>query len=92
LSELRRQIDELDNQLLEVIAKRMRISREIGTYKKEHDMQILQTARYSEILDKRVSEAVKMGIDGECMQKIMEAIHEESIRQQMEVMNETTTN
>jgi chorismate mutase len=92
LSELRRQIDELDNQLLEVIAKRMRISREIGTYKKEHDMQILQTARYSEILDKRVGEAVKMGIDGECMQKIMEAIHEESIRQQMEVMNETPSN
>ena len=37
LNELRRQIDELDNQLLDLLAKRMRISREIGLYKKEHD-------------------------------------------------------
>lgn len=88
LSELRKQIDEMDDELLEVLAKRMRISREIGTYKKEHNMQILQAARYSEILEGRISQAKKFGIDGECMQKILEAIHEESIRQQMEVMNE----
>jgi chorismate mutase len=66
----------------------MRISREIGTYKKEHNMQILQAARYSEILEDRINQAIKFGIDGDCMQKILEAIHEESVRQQMEVMNE----
>ena len=53
LSELRKQIDECDNNLIEELAKRMRIAREIGTYKKEHDMTILQTGRYNEILDKR---------------------------------------
>lgn len=88
LSELRRQIDDMDDRLLEVLAKRMRISREIGTYKKEHNMQILQAARYSEILEDRINQAIKFGIDGDCMQKILEAIHEESVRQQMEVMNE----
>lgn len=86
LSELRKQIDEMDDQLLEVLAKRMRISREIGTYKKEHNIQILQTARYSEILEGRINQATSFGIDGECMKKILEAIHEESVRQQMEVM------
>jgi chorismate mutase len=86
LSELRKQIDEMDDQLLEVLAKRMRISREIGTYKKEHNIQILQTARYSEILEGRINQATTFGIDGECMKKILEAIHEESVRQQMEVM------
>jgi chorismate mutase len=88
LSELRKQIDDMDDELLEVLAKRMRISREIGTYKKEHNIQILQTARYSEILEVRIKQAEKFGIDGDCMQKILEAIHEESIRQQMSVMNE----
>ena len=34
LSELRHQIDNLDNQLLELLAKRMRISREIGNIKR----------------------------------------------------------
>lgn len=88
LSELRKQIDELDDGLLEILAKRMRVSREIGTYKKEHNMQILQTTRYSEILEGRINQAVKFGIDADCMQKILEAIHEESVRQQMAIMNE----
>ena len=78
----------MDDQLLEVLAKRMRISREIGTYKKEHNMQILQTQRYSEILEDRIEQAVKFGIDGDCMKKILESIHEESVRQQMTVMND----
>jgi 3-deoxy-D-arabino-heptulosonate 7-phosphate (DAHP) synthase len=88
LSELRKQIDEIDDQLVEIIAKRMRIAREIGTFKKEHNMQVLQAARYSEILEGRINQAVKFGIDGDCMQKILEAIHEESVRQQIEIINE----
>jgi chorismate mutase len=88
LSELRKQIDEMDDQLVEVLAKRMRISREIGTFKKEHNMQVLQATRYSEILEGRINQAIKFGIDGDCMQKILEAIHEESVRQQIEIINQ----
>ena len=87
LNELRRQIDELDNQLLDLLAKRMRISREIGLYKKEHDMPILQDTRYDEILNKRVEQACNMDMDGEFMKTILAAIHEESIRQQMVIIN-----
>lgn len=87
LTELRCQIDEFDNQLLELLAKRMRVSREIGQYKKEHGMQVLQTARYDEILSKRIAQAQEMGMDGEFMQQVLQAIHEESVRQQMEVLN-----
>ena len=87
LNELRRQIDELDNQLLDLLAKRMRISREIGLYKKEHDMPILQATRYDEILNKRVEQACNMDMDGEFMKTILAAINEESIRQQMVIIN-----
>ncbi len=87
LTELRHQIDEIDNQLLEILAKRMRVSQEIGQYKKEHNMPILQTGRYDEILLKRIATAQSMGMDGDFMKTILEAIHEESIRQQVEVLN-----
>lgn len=87
ISALRKQIDEIDNSLIEILAKRMRISREIGQYKKEHGMTILQTSRYSEILDKRGAQGSLMGIDSECIKKIFEAIHEESVNQQMKVIN-----
>ncbi len=86
LSALRRQIDGLDNDLLELLAKRMRVSQEIGTYKKEHNMPILQAQRYDEILKDRIAQAEKMGMDGEFMKTILMAIHEESVRQQMLIM------
>lgn len=87
LSALRRQIDELDDQLLELMAKRMRVSCEIGTFKKEHNMTIVQTDRYDEILNKRVSQAEGMGMNPEFMRIVLEAIHEESVRQQVDILN-----
>jgi len=87
LHELRSQIDECDNNLIEVLAKRMRVAREIGTYKKEHNMQILQTGRYNEILDKRGAQGALCGMDADFIKKVFEAIHEESVRQQMEIIN-----
>lgn len=87
LHELRSQIDECDNNLIEVLAKRMRVAREIGTYKKEHCMQILQTGRYNEILDKRGAQGALCGMDADFIKKVFEAIHEESVRQQMEIIN-----
>lgn len=87
LHELRNQIDECDNSLIEVLAKRMRVAREIGTYKKEHSMQILQTGRYNEILDKRGAQGALCGMDAAFIKKVFEAIHEESVRQQMEIIN-----
>lgn len=86
LNELRAQIDKLDDQLLDLLVRRMRVSRDIGQYKKEHDMPILQAQRYEELLARRAAQAVEMGMDREFMRTIMQAIHEESVRQQMEVL------
>ena len=87
LSDLRKQIDQLDQSLLELLSKRMRVSREIGTYKKEHDMAIVQTDRYDDILRRRIQEATEMGMNPEFMRVVLEAIHEESVRQQLEIVS-----
>lgn len=86
LNELRAQIDKLDDQLLDLLVRRMRVSRDIGQYKKEHDMPILQAQRYEELLARRAAQAVELGMDREFMRTVMQAIHEESVRQQMEVL------
>lgn len=88
LTELRSQIDKLDDELLDLLTRRMRISREIGQYKKEHNMPALQTQRYNEMLARRAAQAVGMGMDREFMRSVFQAIHEESIRQQMAVLGE----
>lgn len=87
IEQLRKQIDELDNQLMELLSKRMRVCREIGQYKKEHNMTILQSARYSEILDKRGAQGALCGMSSQFVTKVFENIHEESVRQQVEIIN-----
>ena len=87
LNELRNQIDECDNSIIEILAKRMRICREIGTYKKEHGLTILQAERYNEILEKRGAQGETCGMSAEFVRYVFEAIHGESVRQQMEIIN-----
>lgn len=85
--QLRKQIDEIDTQLMEILSKRMRVCREIGHYKKEHNMTVLQTSRYNEILDKRGAQGALCGMAPEFVAKVFENIHEESVRQQIEIIN-----
>ena len=88
IQQLRKQIDELDNQLMELLAKRMDVCREIGRYKKEHNMTVLQTSRYNEILEKRGVQGSLTGMAPEFVAKVFESIHEESVRQQIEIVNQ----
>lgn len=87
LATLRKQIDEIDNDLIDLLARRMGISREIGLYKKEHGLTVVQTKRYSEILDKRAAQGALRGIESDCIKKIFESIHEESVRQQINLIS-----
>ena len=85
---LRQQIDNIDNELVELLAKRMRVCREIGQYKKEHNIQVLQTGRYNEILDKRGVQGSLTSMSSDFIKQVFEHIHEESVRQQLEIVNQ----
>ena len=87
LAELRISIDEIDNQLSELIAKRMAVASEIGAYKKEHNITILQPKRWEEIQKKQLKLGVEQGLSAKFISKYLEAIHQESIRHQTAVMN-----
>ena len=92
LAALRQQIDRIDNDLLEILSKRMRVSREIGQYKKEHSMPVVQPGRYNDIMATRVKAGTDMGIGADAMRTILLAIHEESVRQQLEILNNNRAN
>ena len=87
LGQLRKLIDECDDSIIQELAKRMRVAREIGQFKKEHGVTVFQNTRYNEILERRAAQAMQCDMSGEFMKKIFEAIHEESVRQQMEIIN-----
>ena len=89
LSELRKQIDQCDTSIIEMLSKRMSIAREIGTFKKESGISVLQSVRYDEILEKRALQGKQCGVVRPFIKKVFEAIHEESVRQQVEIISHT---
>jgi chorismate mutase len=89
LDELRHHIDEIDQQIIQLIAKRMDIAREIGKNKKENNIAILQMSRWENVLDKRMKYALSNGLSSKFALQYLQEIHNESIRQQTAIMNET---
>ena len=84
LSMLRQQIDDCDHELLAVLARRMSVSREIGSFKKAHNLRVVQPARYQDVMKARLEEGRQLGLDEDFIQRLMQAIHEESVRQQLD--------
>jgi chorismate mutase len=87
LEELRSEIDKLDEELIDILSRRMRIVEDIGKYKKENNITILQLKRWSQIIRDRVDTGVRMGLSREFLLRLLEALHEESIQRQTDVMN-----
>ena len=87
LTSLRQQIDQLDTDLVELLGKRMQVSQEIGRYKKEHHMPVVQAGRYSDLIRSRIAAAENLGMAPDFMRTVLQAIHEESVRQQIEIVN-----
>jgi chorismate mutase len=88
LSELRNNIDKIDDLIIQKMAERMNIAEQIGTYKRDNNITILQVNRWDEILNKRVNYGKALKLHPDFTEKLLELIHGESIRKQTEVMNQ----
>ena len=85
LALLRQQIDDCDHELLAVLARRMSVSREIGRFKKAQNLRVLQPARYQDMINARLDEANSLNLSHDFIERLIQAIHEESVRQQLEL-------
>ncbi|MCK9204044.1 MAG: bifunctional 3-deoxy-7-phosphoheptulonate synthase/chorismate mutase type II [Bacteroidales bacterium] len=88
LEGLRTEIDKLDEELMEILARRMMVVEEIGKYKKANKITILQLKRWSQLMHERIETGVKMGLSREFILKLLESLHEEGIQRQINVMNQ----
>lgn len=87
LSILREQIDVLDDEIMQKLSARMKISEKIGQYKKENNVTILQVTRWEEIIQTRIALGKAMGLDASFTNDLLKLIHQESIQVQTRIMN-----
>lgn len=85
IDELRRQIDAADDELLDILARRMEISERIGLCKKQQGMQVVQPRRYKDLMERRAARAIDLGLSPDFVRGILAAVHEESVRRQLEL-------
>lgn len=83
LEQLRQRIDECDRELIGVLARRMAVVREIGQYKTEHQLPVVQSKRFNQMLTQRIELAKQQHLSQEFITKVINAIHEEAVRQQL---------
>ena len=87
LEELRAKVDNYDESLIELLGQRMAIAKEIGRYKKENNITILQRNRWEEIINKAEQKAAQFSLSKEFIDIVFNAIHIESINNQNAIMN-----
>jgi len=87
LEKFRDQIDSVDAQLIELLAQRMKIVEEIGDYKHENNIKILQLQRWEKVRERGIELGKTLGISESFMIQLLRMIHKESILKQNEVMN-----
>ncbi|MFY7964303.1 MAG: chorismate mutase [Chitinophagaceae bacterium] len=87
LQKLRNQIDQLDDELIQMLSKRMQVADTIGEYKKANNIAIFQAERWNDILTKAYAKNNDLGLSDEFIKKYFEAVHIESINHQNKVMN-----
>jgi chorismate mutase len=92
LEELRFTIQKLDNELFEQLAKRMNVAQQIGEYKRENNVAILQVQHWKQLLDISLANAQSIQLSETFVKGIYQLIHDESIRRQTEVMSKTHSN
>ena len=84
LRDFRMHIDTIDNRLIELLAERMEVARGIGELKRRHGMAVVQRERFNELLEAAEDRAETMGVSRQFIHQIFSAIHEESVRQQVD--------
>ena len=84
LRDFRLHIDSIDSRLIELLAERMEVARGIGELKRRHGMAIVQRERFNKLLESAENRATSIGLSPTFIHQIFSAIHEESVRQQVD--------
>jgi chorismate mutase len=91
IDQLRAKIDVIDENLLYTLGARMQVSRQIGEYKKNNNIAILQTSRWDKVLASVVEKGAAYGLSENFLIDVFTAIHEASVEIQNEVISGNST-
>lgn len=78
LTQLRIEIDEIDSELIQLLAKRIKVVQEVGEYKKENNLPIIDPQREQKIIDNKIEQAKEFNLRPEFIQKLWQTLFNEA--------------
>jgi chorismate mutase len=87
LQEFRDKIELLDDRIFELLSSRMKVSEEVGEFKRLNNITIFQQEHWAKVISRRMSKSEEYNLTERFIRQAMDAIHQESIRHQTKVMN-----
>lgn len=91
LVRLREKIDSIDYQLLELLAQRMNVVRQMAEYKRKHNISALQLKRWKEIINTRLQRAKDLNMNLNFVKQMLEIIHIEALKIQENEKNKNSS-
>jgi chorismate mutase len=88
LQDLRRALDHLDDQMLDVLQERFSIVDQIGAHKRAHHLSVFQSDRWKEVMDSRTEKGIKKNLSEKFMKELLYCVHEESVKRQERQLRE----
>lgn len=87
LVELREKINSIDEKLFDLLASRMLLSEQVGIFKRENNITILQQEHWTKMIQTRLEKSKDLKLSQQFVRQFMDAMHQESIRHQTKIMN-----
>jgi len=88
LDQLRQQINQLDEEILQLLGRRMQLAEQIAQYKKENNITILQAGRWQEIMERTLARAEELQLSRQFITQYLDALHMESIQHQQKILDQ----
>jgi chorismate mutase len=85
LKSFRKEIDKIDEEIIELLAQRLSVVKEIGKFKFKNDLSIFQPERWMQIVESRTKQGQKINVNEQFVLEVLKAIHKESIHIQQEI-------
>lgn len=82
LDKFRQKIDLVDDQIIELLSDRFQMIKQIGEYKREHNLAVYQPNRWHDVMESRINSGVKKNMTEKFMKSFLFAVHEESVKTQ----------
>ncbi|MEP0711646.1 chorismate mutase [Algoriphagus sp.] len=88
LNDLRRAVDHLDDQLLDILQERFAVIEQIGAHKREHHLSVFQSDRWKDVMESRTQKGIAKNLSQKFMKELLYCIHEESVKRQEKQLRE----